>query len=124
MEFSGVTVNAIYDLITYTVEFVVDGTVVAKENYDYNNQTVTLPEIPAKANHRAVWERYEVVPGGMTINVRYISPETDAENAEEKFHYGNMVDDFSKHGFTGDQRTVVENVQKVGQDILWILNMV
>jgi hypothetical protein len=58
----------------------------------------------------------------MTINVRYISPETDAENAEEKIHFTNMVNDFGetidKNTYIGYEQKVLKNIQAVGKGIL------
>ena len=120
LETGDVTINAVYTLATYSASFKADGKEVVAVSYDYNNRNVeqSIEIIPAKANHRAVWEKYEVVPGGMTINARYIPKEVDEENAEEKFHFSNMVTDLGLHSFTGDRRTIVENIKYVGEGIL------
>ena len=120
LETGDVTINAVYTLATYTASFKADGKEVVAVSYDYKNQNVeqSIEIIPAKANHRAVWEKYEVVPGGMTINARYIPKEVDEENAEEKFHFSNMVTDLGLHSFTGERRTIVENIKYVGEGIL------
>ena len=118
----GVTISAVYTPAEYTISFKADGKEIGTQSYSIENQTVTFPEIPAKANHRAVWEKYEVVPGGMTINVRYISAETDAVNAEEKFHFTNMVNDFGEtideNTYIGYEQKVLVNIHAIGKGIL------
>lgn len=122
LDVGGVTISPVYTLATYTISFKADGIEIGSQSYDFNKQTVTLPAIPEKAGYRAVWEKYEVVPGGMTINVRYISPETDAENAEEKLHFTNMVNDFGEtideNTYIGYEQKILKNIQAVGKGIL------
>ena len=118
----GVTVKAVYTPATYTISFKADGKEIATQSYDINKQTVNLPEIPVKVNHRAVWERYEVVPGGMTINVRYISKETDAENAEELKHYSNIITDFENTSQIGTERKIIMNLVSIAKVIVEDIN--
>lgn len=120
LETGDITINAVYTLAIYNASFKAEGKEVGAVKYDFYNQNVeqSIEIIPAKTGYRAVWEKYEVVPGGMTINARYIPKETDEENAEEKLHFSNMVTDFGKHSFTGDKKTVVENIKSVGEGIL------
>lgn len=118
LETGDVTINAVYTTATYKISFKADNVEIGTQIYDEDNQTVNFPDIPAKAGHRAVWERFEVVPGGMTINVRYISAETDKENAEELYHYQNLVTDLSRHTETGTEKNIVENIILVGKGIL------
>ena len=118
LETGDVTIEAVYTLATYTISFKADGTEIGTQSYNLNNQTVVLPAIPEKTGYRAVWEKYEVVPGGMTINVRYISQATDDENAEEKLHYTNLVTDLSKISYTGTKKKILNYILDVAKGVV------
>ena len=123
-----IVANAEYELKTFVAEFVADGEVIDSQEYTIETTELVAPAIPEKSGPRAVWERYEIVPGGMVINARYILEETDAENAEEKSHFTNVVNDLGKEfGWTGPEESpeeesyeikVLRNIYAVGHEIL------
>ncbi|MBE7078422.1 MAG: hypothetical protein E7380_01000 [Clostridiales bacterium] len=71
----GITVNAVYTAITYTVTFVADNETVGTDTYTVEDKDITVPEIPAKDHYTAAWATYELNGGDVTVNAVYTAVE-------------------------------------------------
>lgn len=65
------TIKAVWDLIPYTVTFVIDGEEVASETFNVETQSVTEPEIPEKTGYTHAWEDYDFIAQNITVNAVY-----------------------------------------------------
>ncbi len=57
---SDITINAVYSLITYTAEFIVDNETIATVSYSVENMDISVPEIPQKDGYTAEWSEYNL----------------------------------------------------------------
>lgn len=105
----GVTVNAIYTPITYYATFVIDGETVAEVPYTVETRSIVEPTFPAKEGYTEMWEDYELVIGGVTVNAVYtINSHTvtwivDDEETTDNYEYGDAIAipaDPEKEGYT------------------------
>ena len=65
------TIKAVWDLIPYTVTFVIDGEEVASETFNVETQSVTEPAIPEKTGYSHAWEDYDFIAQNITVNAVY-----------------------------------------------------
>lgn len=66
-----ITVNIIYDPITYYINFVADNNVVDILEYNVENTEVEIPEFPEKAGYTGEWEDFTLVMGDVTVYAEY-----------------------------------------------------
>lgn len=66
-----VKVNAVYELITYTITFMADGTIVAEIPFTVENKNITEPDVPTKRGCTGSWESYELGLEDITVNAIY-----------------------------------------------------
>lgn len=66
-----VTVNAVYDLVEYTVTFVIDEKVVDTQKYSVENKKIDEPAVTEKVGYTAAWEEYTLATGNITVNAVY-----------------------------------------------------
>lgn len=65
------TIKAVWDLIPYTVTFVIDGEEVASETFNVETQSVNEPAIPEKTGYTHAWEDYDFIAQDITVNAVY-----------------------------------------------------
>ena len=71
-----VTVEAVYTLINYVVNFKADGKLVGTtQTYNVENKDITEPTAPAKDHYTVAWEAYELTTGDVTVNAIYTAIE-------------------------------------------------
>ena len=71
-----VTVEAVYTLINYVVNFKADGKLVGtSQTYNVENKDITEPTAPAKDHYTVAWEAYELTTGDVTVNAIYTAIE-------------------------------------------------
>ena len=66
-----ITINGKYSLVSYTVTFVANGTVVDIIEFNVENQSVVAPEIPPKIGYSESWEEYKITLTDLTVNAIY-----------------------------------------------------
>lgn len=66
-----IKVHAIYDLITYHVNFLADDTEIAILDYNVENTEIELPEFPEKAGYTGKWEDFSLEIGDVTVYAEY-----------------------------------------------------
>ena len=92
-----VTVTAVFEPIVYSVTFVAENKTVATEEYTVENKTITEPDVPEKAGHTGVWEKYELNGGNVTVNAVYTVNEynitwiVDGVETTEALFYGDEI---------------------------------
>ncbi len=65
------TVEAVYDIITYTATFKVDGVTVAIIPFTVETGSIVEPAITAKPGYTAKWSDYTLGAGNITVNAIY-----------------------------------------------------
>ena len=68
---TNIKVHAVYDLITYHVNFVADNKVVDVLEYNVENTEIETPEVPAKSGYTAKWEEFNLEIGDITVTAEY-----------------------------------------------------
>lgn len=68
-----IIVNAVYNLITYTVTFNADNAVVGTQNYTVEDKIITEPAVPTKTGYSGVWEQYTLATDDVTVNAVYVA---------------------------------------------------
>ncbi|MBQ2769137.1 MAG: InlB B-repeat-containing protein [Clostridia bacterium] len=71
----GVTVEAVYTPVEYTVTFVADGETVGTDTYTVEDKEITVPGVPAKDHYTGAWGAYELNGGNVTVNAVYTAVE-------------------------------------------------
>ena len=67
----GITVNAVYTPIVYTVTFVADGEEIGSDTYTVEDKEITEPLVPEKEGYEGKWESYDLVAFDVTVNAIY-----------------------------------------------------
>lgn len=97
MPAENVTVTAVFEPTEYSVSFIAENKTVATEKYTVENRIITEPEVPAKAGHTGVWEKYELNSGNVTVNAVYTPKEysvtwiVDGVETTEALIYGDEI---------------------------------
>jgi len=83
-----ITINAVYEIIEYTATFVADGVVVDTVKFTVEDDSITEPDVPAKAGYLGAWEAYTLGAADITINAEYTAIQYTATFKAD----GNVVD--------------------------------
>lgn len=67
----GVTVNAVYTPIDYSISFVADGKTVSTVTYNIMTESIVEPVVPEKSGYIGKWDSYELLTGNITVNAVY-----------------------------------------------------
>ena len=65
------SVAAVFAIETYQAVFVADGVTIATVPYTVEDGSIAAPAVPEKPGYKGVWQAYELVPGGITVEAVY-----------------------------------------------------
>lgn len=115
-ELEDVTINAVYEPITYYATFIADGKTIATEKFDVNNMKITAPKVPlsTKEGYTAKWQLFELKLQDITINLIYEPITYTASFYADKILQGTTK-------FTVEDKTLTPPPipQKVGYNSAW-----
>lgn len=66
-----IKIEAIYTAIEYEAKFAVKGKIISTVNYTVGAKSISVPRIPEREGYSGRWEKFEIVPGGITVNAVY-----------------------------------------------------
>ena len=71
LNMENITVNAVYEVIEYTITFIADEEIVATRNYTEENKKIDEPDVPEKTRFLGKWESYTLTFGDINVNAVY-----------------------------------------------------
>lgn len=97
-------VDAIFTLIEYTAEFVIDGEIVSTQKFTIETKTLDEPEIPPKAGYCARWQGYVLGTNNIIICAVYDNP-TAIMISQKTIRIGESFRAFSSANFDVHEKT-------------------
>ncbi len=82
---SDITITAEYTLKVFTATFMADGVVVGTVNFTVEDETIELPEVPAKKGYTGAWEEFTLDASDIVINAIYtpVTPSPDGTDTDD-----------------------------------------
>jgi hypothetical protein len=101
---SDIQISAEYQIIDYTINFVVDGSVIESQTFNVLTECVKEPEIPTKKGYNADWEDYILECKNIDVNAIF-TPNFDFDNLTYELSQDGSY--YTVTGYTGNEKDIV-----------------